>query len=104
MVIIAPEIVGKVKGILFQYGLPLAGFAGGYFGGDMLKLKDFITGLIPDDVKLSPKVISIIIAAIFLGLAVMFWGMWDGVGPFIGGLLAGMGVNLLINGLKGTEA
>ena len=98
----APEVVGKVKDILFKYGLPLAGFAGGYFGGDMLKLKEFVTGLIPADVKLDARVISGVIAAIFLGLAVMFWGMWDGVGPFLGGLLAGMGTNLLVTGLKGA--
>jgi hypothetical protein len=98
----APEVVGKVKDILFKYGLPLAGFAGGYFGGDMLKLKEFVTGLIPADVKLDARVISVVIAAIFLGLAVMFWGMWDGVGPFLGGLLAGMGTNLLVTGLKGV--
>jgi hypothetical protein len=68
----------------------------------MLKIKDFVTGLIPKDVQLDSKVIAIVVAAVFLGLAVMFWSMWDGVGPFVGGLLAGMGVNLLVNGLKGA--
>jgi hypothetical protein len=99
---VAPEIIGKIKEIVMKYGLPLAGFAAGWFGGDMLGLKTFITGLIPANINLSPKVIGVVVSAVLLGLAVMFWGMWDGVGPFIGGLLAGMGTSLLVGALKGA--
>ena len=98
----APEMLGKVKDIVMRFGLPVAGFAGGYFGGDMLKLKDFIQGLIPTNIKLDSRVVTIIVAAIFLSVSLLVWGMWEGVGPFLGGLFAGMGVNLLVTGLRGA--
>lgn len=97
-----PEVLIKVKDFTIKYGIPVATFAAGYFSGDIFKLQPFVAGLIPADVKISGKVVSIILAAVLLGVAVMLWSMFEGFGPGIGGFLAGMAVNLLVVALKGA--
>ncbi|MGQ9573549.1 MAG: hypothetical protein ACUVV3_10295 [Dehalococcoidia bacterium] len=99
----APEIVGTVKNALMQYGLPLAGFFGGYLAADAFGLQNFITGLVPEEYKskLDARVWGVVTACIFLGVGVWVWGMWDGIGRFVGALLVGMGVSVIINTLRG---
>ena len=98
----APEMLNKVKDFVMKYGLPAGLFVGGYFSGDVFKLKDLISGLIPADIKLDSRVIGIVVGAIFLGIAVAVWSLNETFGPSAGAFIAGIGVNVLITSLKGA--
>lgn len=98
-----PAIVGTGKHMLMSYGLPLAGLAAGWFIGD-IGLKGLISGVIPASMNIPDASINILAAAAYFGIGVALWTMVPYVGGFIGGLLVGMGIKLIMNAVSKKEA